>query len=117
MIDHVVTNFEAVFAYMDDLWVSSPDRQTHLIPLEALFAALAPSGLAINLAKCVFAVPNFGILSHTISAVASAPLAGHTAAINTCPFPQDIKQLQRFLGTVIFTAAFSPVGAPTFCSH
>jgi hypothetical protein len=25
-------------------------------------------------------------------------MAGHTAAINTCPFPQDIKQLQHFLG-------------------
>jgi hypothetical protein len=46
------------FAYMDDSRVGSPDRQTHLRHLEVFFNALATNGLAINLEKCVFAVPN-----------------------------------------------------------
>jgi hypothetical protein len=63
---------------------------------------LAINGLAINLEKCVFAVPTLKILDHMISAVGSAPTAAHNTAIDSCPSPQDIKQLQRFLGMVNF---------------
>jgi hypothetical protein len=63
-----------MFAYMDDSRVQSPDRQTHLIYLEALFAALAASGLAISLEKCVFAVPTLKLLGHTNAVAGSAPL-------------------------------------------
>jgi hypothetical protein len=49
MMNRMVDNLEAVFAYMDDSWVSFPDRQPHLIHLEAFFPALAANGLAITL--------------------------------------------------------------------
>jgi hypothetical protein len=42
---------EGVFAYMDDSHVGSPDRQTHLLHLEAFFNVLVTNGLAINLEK------------------------------------------------------------------
>jgi cleavage and polyadenylation specificity factor subunit 1 len=93
-----VDNLEVVFAYMDD----SPERQTHLIQLEAFFSSLAASVLAINLENCVFAVLTLEILGHTISAVGLVPMAEHSATIDSCPAPQDIKQLQRFLGMVNF---------------
>ncbi len=40
IMDCVVSKLEAVFAYMDDSGVGSPNRQTHLIHLKVLFAAL-----------------------------------------------------------------------------
>jgi hypothetical protein len=49
MMDHVVSKVEAVIAYMDDSWVGSPNRQTHLIHLEGLFTAMDTNGLTINL--------------------------------------------------------------------
>jgi hypothetical protein len=76
--------------------VGFPDRQTHLIHLEAFFAALATNGLAINLEKCLFAAPTLELLGHTISVADSAPTAEHTTAIEACSAPQDIKQLQCF---------------------
>jgi hypothetical protein len=93
---------------MDDLSVGSPDRQTHLRHLEAFFTALATNGLAINLEKCVFATPSLEILGHKISATGAAPTADHAAKIENCPPPQDIKQLQRFLGMVNFYRRFLP---------
>jgi hypothetical protein len=75
-----------VFAYMDDSRVGSPDRQTHL-HLKAFFNALGTNGLAINLEKCVFAVPSLEILGHMILATGSAPTAGHTAEIESPPPP------------------------------
>jgi hypothetical protein len=93
---------------MDDSRVGSPDRQTHLRHLEAFFNALATNGLAIKLEKCVFAAPSLEILGHMISATGVAPTADHTAEIENCPPPQDIKQLQRFLGMVNFYRRFLP---------
>jgi hypothetical protein len=90
MMDRTTDGLEGVFAYMDDSRVGSADRQTHLHHLEAFFIALAASGLAINLEKCVFATPSLEILGHTISET------------------QDIKQLQHFLGMVNFYRRFLP---------
>ncbi len=85
-MEHTVDNLEVVFAYMDDSWVGSSDRQTHLIHLEAFFHP-GRNGLAFNLEKCVFAIPTLELLGHTISEVGSAPTAEHTATNNTCPVP------------------------------
>ncbi len=86
--------------------VSSPDRQAHLRHLEVFFTALAANGLAINLEKCVFATPSLEFLGHKISATGAAPTADHAAEIENCPPPQDIKQLQRFLGMANFYRRF-----------
>jgi hypothetical protein len=107
-MDRTTDGLEGVFVYMDDSRVGSPDRQTHLRHLEAIFSALATNGLTINLEKCVFAAPSLEILGHTISATGAAPTADHTAEIENCLPPQDIKQLQRFLGMVNFYRRFLP---------
>ncbi len=108
MMDRTTDGLEGVFAYMEDSQVGSPDRQTHLHHLEAFFTALATNGLTINLEKCVFAAPSLEILGHTILATGAAPTVDHTAKIKNCPPPQDIKQLQRFLGMVNFYRRFLP---------
>jgi hypothetical protein len=77
MMEHTTEGLEGVFAYMDNSRVGSPDRQTHLRHLEIFFNALATKGLAINLEKCVFAVPSWEILGHKISAEGAAPTAAH----------------------------------------
>ncbi len=87
MMDRTVEGLEGVFAYMDDSHVGSPDRQIHLIHLEAFFNSMATNGLAINLEKCVFAVPPLEIVGHTISVTGSAPTAGHAATIESFPLP------------------------------
>jgi hypothetical protein len=108
MIDETKDGLEGVFAYMDDSRVGSLDRQTHLRHLGAFFTALATNGLAINLDKCVFAAPSLDFLGHTISATGAAPTADHAAEITNCPPPQDITQLQCFLGMVNFYCHFLP---------
>ncbi len=107
-MDRTTDGLEGVFAYMDNSRVGSPDRQTHLRHLETFFHALATNGLAINLEKCVFAAPSLEILGHTISATGAAPTADHAAKIKNCPPPQDIKQLQHFLGMVNFYRRLLP---------
>jgi hypothetical protein len=61
--------------------------EMHLQHLDKFLAALAINGLAINLEKCVFAVPTLEFLGHKISATGLAPAAYHTAEIKKCPPP------------------------------
>jgi hypothetical protein len=108
MMDRTTEGLESVLAYMDDSRVGFPDNQTHLRHLEIFFSALPTNGLAINLEKCIFAMPSLETLGHKILAAGAAPTAAHTAKIELCPPPQDIKQLQCFLGMVNFYRRFLP---------
>ena len=106
-MDKTTADCKGTFVYMDDSRVGSPDRQTHLAHLEKFFSVLAANGLAINLEKCVFAVPSLEFLGHTVSTEGSAPMAEQTATIEQCTAPQDVKQLQRFLGMVNFCLLYT----------
>jgi hypothetical protein len=87
-------------------WLS---RQANTPPPSGVFfKALAANGLAINFEKCVFAAPSLKILGHMISATGAAPTGNYAAKIENCPPPQDIKQLQHFLGMVNFYCHFLP---------
>jgi hypothetical protein len=121
MMDRTIDGLEGVFAYMNDSRVGSPNRQTHLLHLEAFFNALATNGLLINLEKCVFAVLSVEILNHTISATGSTAhgqscrleqclpmrrphwrvgawqeaLGGSQSACGTHPLPPDVGEGER----------------------
>ena len=107
-MDKTTAECEGTFVYMDDSRVGSPDGQTHLAQLEKFFSVLAANGLAINLEKCIFAVPSLEFLGHTVSAEVSASTAEQTSAIEQCATPQDVKQLQSFLGMVNFYRCVLP---------
>ncbi len=58
--------------------------------------------------KNAFSQPPLLRFLDTISVTGAAPTADHAAKIKNCPPPQDIKQLQRFLGMVNFYRLFLP---------
>jgi hypothetical protein len=80
---------------MADSRVGSPDRQTHLLHLEASFNTLAANGLTINLEKCVFVVPTLEILGRRITTTGSAPTAGHAAEIKSAS-PTPLRTSSNF---------------------
>ncbi len=57
MMNCTVDGLDSVFAYIDDSRVGSPDRQIHLLYLEAFFATSAGNSLSINLEKCILFSP------------------------------------------------------------
>jgi hypothetical protein len=74
---------------------------------------LQENGLTINPAKCVFAVSSLKFLGHMVDEAGITPLPRHVAAVQDCPPPTDIKQLQRFLGLINFYRRFLPAVART----
>ncbi len=79
----------------------------------SFFQVLQENGLTINAAKCVFAVPSLKFLGHMVDEAGITPLPRHIAAVQDCPLPTDIKQLQPFLGLINFYRRFLPAVART----
>jgi hypothetical protein len=59
----------------------------------------------------VFAVSSLKFLGHMVDEAGITPLPRHVAAVQDCPPPTDIKQLQRFLGLINFYRCFLPAVA------
>ena len=57
--DNILMRLDYVFSLLDDDRVFSKSRGQHWTHLRTLFAILAANGLALNLEKCVFAVPSW----------------------------------------------------------
>ena len=93
--------------------VSSANPRRSTGPTSARCSPLAANGLALNLEKCVFAVPELDFLGHRISAAGVAPLWDNGQVILDFPKPTDCKALQRFLGMMNFYRRFLPGAAGT----
>jgi hypothetical protein len=102
-----------VFSFLDDDGVFSKSKEEHWTHLLTLFAILAANGLALNLEKCVFAVPELDFMGHLIYAAGIVPIRDNVQVILDFPKPTDCKALQRFLGIINFYRRFLPGVART----
>jgi hypothetical protein len=113
LMDKLFRHLPFVFTYLDDHLIASRTLEEHLLHLQQFFQVLQENGLTINPAKCVFAVPSLKFLGHTVDEAGITPLPRHVTAVQDCPPPTDIKQLQRFLGLINFYRRFLPAVART----
>jgi hypothetical protein len=111
MMDRILGGLFFVFVYLDDVIVASPSQSEHLLHLQEVFERLAGAGLVLNAEKCVFAVPTVEFLGHCVTSEGALPLRSNVAAILQHPEPQNVQQLQAFLGLVNFYRRFIPGAA------
>ena len=108
MMDRIFGSLPYCFVYLDDILVASHSPADHLVHLRAVLELLAANGLIINPSKCVFGQSSVEYLGHLVSAEGMVPLRRHVQALQDLPPPQDVPQLQRFLGLVNFYRRFIP---------
>jgi hypothetical protein len=106
-MDRLFKHLPFVFCYLDDLIIASRTLEEHHEHLQQIFTILQENGLQINPAKCVFAAA-VEFLGHRVDQHGARPLQRHVQAISEFPSPQDVKQLQQFLGMVNFYRRFLP---------
>ena len=92
----------SLFAYVDDILVSSRNQSEHLADLDALFQRLTQYGLRINLKKCTFMTNELEFLGHKVSENGTSPLPDKVQAVKEYEKPHTAKGLRRFLGLVNF---------------
>jgi hypothetical protein len=113
LMDKLFRHLPFVFTYLDDHLIASRTLEEHLLHLQQFFQVLQENGLTINPARCVFAVSSLKFLGDMVDEAGVTPLPKHVAAVQDCPPPTDIKQLQRFLGLINFYRRFLPAVART----
>jgi hypothetical protein len=107
-MDSLFKHLPLVFSYLDNLIIASHTLEEHHEHLRQIFTILQENGLQINPAKCVFAAAAVEFLGHQVDQHGVRPLQRHVQAISDFPPPQDVKQVQRFLGMVNFYRRFLP---------
>ena len=111
LMDIVCRGLEAVFVYMDDIVVASPEEASHKLHLSQLFEYLREHGLVINLAKCQFGLSSIDFLGHRITPNDATPVPDKIKAVIIFRRPSTIKGLEEFVGMINFYRRFIPWAA------
>ena len=95
MNDHL---FKIMVLYLDDLLVFSPDFNSHLQRLQAIFNRLREVGIKLNPEKCSFAKSSVSFLGHILSENGVSTDPKKIEAVKNFPVPSTVKDVRAFLG-------------------
>ena len=99
---------EFALGYMDDILIYSPDKETHLIHIEAIFKCLQEAKLKLKLSKCSFFKKNLHYLGHLISSDGLLPTVEKTIAIKDLAPLRNVHEVQVVMGMFNYYQKFIP---------
>lgn len=94
--------------YFDDILIYGSSVEDHNKNLKNVLGKIQQSGLTLNFEKSKFFQQKVKFLGHQIDDVGITPDFDKTKAISSMNPPQNKKELQRFLGMVVYLAKFIP---------
>lgn len=101
-------DLEGVIQFVDDILVFGPDRQSHDQRLRAVLQRCREINIKLNRQKCKIGMSEIKYLGHKISQKGISPDESHLLAIKEMPTPQNVKDVERFLGMVTYVGNFVP---------
>ncbi|CAH8483736.1 unnamed protein product [Dicrocoelium dendriticum] len=99
-IEQDFRGLDFVYAYVDDILVTSSNHYEHLSHLRSTFERFAQYGLTITVHQGIFGKSSVDFLGHRNDCNAISPLPEKTQAIADYPTSQFFKSHRRFLGMV-----------------
>ena len=96
------------YVYLDDIVCFSPSVSEHFEDLRVILQKLREVGLTVNRKKCFFGCSKLKYLGHIIGKDGLQTDPAKVQTILEYPTPQNVKQLERFLGMVTWYAKFIP---------
>ena len=98
-----------MLCYLDDLLTFSQDKDPHEKHLRIDLHCVREAGLAVNPKKSKFFQSSVEYLGHVILENGISPMPHHTTAVDDFPVPEDVSQLQRFVGMDKMTEISKPL--------
>ena len=83
----------------------------HIYHLHLVMDCLIDAGLKLNPSKCHFVQKEVQYLGHIITSLGLKLNPEHVAAVQDFPVPQNVKQVQRFVGLASYYRRFIPAFA------
>ena len=109
VMGYKLVGLQNTYCFLDDIIVvSRGSKGEHLKLVYKYLKKLDEDNLRINLPKCHFTKTEIEWLGHKFTQSGIAPLESRTAAILSLPAPNNLKQLQSFLGSVHYIGKFIP---------
>ncbi|CAM4801383.1 unnamed protein product, partial [Rotaria magnacalcarata] len=116
LIEQVISGIPLCVAYLDDILITGVDEKAHFKTLDMVLSRLAAFGFKCNMDKCSFFQDEVSYLGYIISKHGKRPDQKRVEAIQNLPTPNDVKQLEAFVGKINyygkFISNFSTVCAP-----
>jgi hypothetical protein len=97
-----------VFAYLDDIIVSTPDFETHLNILGVIFDKLKKAGLTLKESKCEFCKPELRYLGYVVNSQGLNVDPAKISAVVDMPQPKGIRDVRRLIGMMSWYRRFVP---------
>ena len=111
-------NMQSCLIYLDDIVVFSRTYEEHIERLKKVFERLVEAGLKLSSAKCNLFQKELKYLGHIVSPESIATDPKKVECVREWPVPQNLKQLQSFLGFVgyyrRFIKDFSKISRPLY---
>lgn len=101
-MDNVLSNLPCVFAFVDDILISSEDEETHIEDIRKVLKKLDEFGLRVSLSKCEFMKTEIDFLGFTINADGIKPKQSKINDMKNLPVPKTLKTLRGLIGMFSF---------------
>lgn len=108
IMDTLLAGLEGVVVFLDDILISASSRELHVRRLENVLKILNDAGFKLSPDKCEFFCKKIKYLGHVIDKNGLHMNPEKITDISNIPYPENVKQLQAFLGVVNFYRRFMP---------
>ena len=105
-MESVLEDIECVAVYFDDIFVSGKTREAHDRNLRKVLERLVKHGLTVRKGKCVFAKESISFLGYELSEQGVHISQEKIDAIVNMKAPENVAELQSFLGVLTFFSHF-----------
>lgn len=101
-------DIEGVILFVDDLLCFADSKELHDMRLRQVLERCKQINVKLNKAKCKIGLTEITYLGHIISRSGIRPDESHILPIKNMPKPENVKDLERFLGLVTYVGNFIP---------
>ena len=110
----VLNGIDNIVIYQDDILILTETVEEHRAVLKKVLSALRAAGIKVNRAKCLFFTKSVSYLGHIFDAEGVHPNPDKVRAVIDAPQPENLKQVQSFVGLCNFYNRFIPNFASVF---